>query len=545
MPAKQPPREPSLLLHLPLTSDAHDLVSSARLITNHNVTFNTPGPRGQSTAARFNGSASLTLPNAPALGDSDFTIAAWVHSDPLTDRVGDIASTFDPDTLTGFNLGVITQQAVSGSQPNYRNLHFGIDSNTPGSGWIDCGQPGNARKVASLIAWNDNLYAGTFESDANGKGHVYRYDRDNRWIDCGSPDASNCVFSFAEMDGQLYCATGRYKAFGSAMTDSPNRTHGGHIYRYAGGKKWIDCGQLKGVKRTDIKYNPLAYVDPGPNATSASYLCTFNGKLYAGAIYNWGVWEYQGGKKWRELNLKHRVMGLLGHRGELHALFNGPSDFLRFDGTTWSCAAKLQDTTQTYASSMYEGKLYLATWPNAYVLREDEPGKWSNTGRLGYNMEVMGMAVYNGKLYAGVLPMADVHRLDGNHWAWCGNLDDSKVALKRVWSMAVARGQLFAGTLPAGKVFRLKQGAFASVDHSLSPGWHHIAAVRKGGRLNVYIDAKLAAQSDAFKPKTIQLKGASSLRIGAGQHAPMNGSLADFRLYKRAITSREMHALAQ
>ncbi|MCX5661063.1 MAG: LamG domain-containing protein [Planctomycetota bacterium] len=543
--AKTRGSDANLLAHWPLAADALDRLSPSSNSVNHGVTF---GPAGDGapcpSAARFDGQSHIEIPDAPRhrLGAKDFTLSAWVWTDARTDMVGDIASKFDPASRTGLNLGVITHAGVSGSQPNYRNLHAGIDAGLEGDRWTDCGRVGNATKVASMAVHDGELFAGIFDADSNGRGRVFRYAGGQRWIDCGSPDASNCVFSLATFEGELYCGTGRYKAFGSVLPDAPNRTPGGHVYRYAGGKRWVDCGQLVGVRRTDLKKVTVnSYAERGPRAVAASYLCACNGKLYAGATYNWGVYEFQGGKRWRELGLKQRVMGLINHRGDLHALFNGGGDLLRYDGKEWSVAGVLPDTTQSYSAAVHRGKLHIGTWPNSLVVREESPGKWVSTGRTGYNMEVMGMAVYNGKLYAGVLPMADVHRYDGDsRWTWLGNLDPSPAVIKRVWSMAVHNGELFAGTLPAGRVHRLRAGALASVDRALQPGWRHVAAVRKGGRVRLFVDGKPAAESRPLKDAKADLSNAQPLLLGFGAHDYFKGRMADVRLHGKALTAAEV-----
>lgn len=537
-------REPRLLAHWPLTADAKDRLASADHTINHGVKFvAAPGGSPVAAAGAFDGASHLEIRDAARyrLGAGDFTLAAWIHTDDLTDMVGDIASKFDPATRTGLNLGVITHAGVSGSQPNYRNLHLGIDAGLGGDRWIDAGRVGNATKVASMAVWDGSLYAGTFEMDAKGRGHVYRYAGGQKWVDCGSPDGSNCVFTLAVFNGELYCGTGRYKAFGSVLGDSPNRTPGGMVYRYAGGKRWVSCGRLKGVRRDDIKkVTTSSYAERGPNAVSASYLCACNGKLYAGATYNWGVYEYQGGTRWRELGLKQRVMGLINHRGDLHALFNGSGDLLRYDGRRWSVSGVLPETTQSYSAAVYQGKLHIGTWPNALVCREEAPGKWISVGRVGYNMEVMGVAVYNGKLYAGTLPMADVHRYDNGHWKWLGNLDPTPTPIKRVWSMAVHDGELYAGTLPSGHVWKLRAGSLASVDRPLEGGWRHVAAVRRGGRVRLLVDGRVAAESKTLQDPRANLSNREPLRLGFGAHDYFKGLMADVRLYDKALTPAEI-----
>lgn len=525
-----------------------DASPAALRTRSHGVKMSAVGPHGEpNTAAAFDGRGQHIEVADHArlrLGAGDFTVAAWVCTSDTTDVVGDLLSKFDPETRTGLNLSVLTQAGVCGSQANYRQVVCGIDAGVDGKGWIDCGRPGAAVKIASMASFDGTLYAGTFEIGATQRGHVYRHAGGKRWIDCGSPDGSNCVFSLAEFRGELYAATGRYKAYGSALPDSPNRTPGGRVYRYAGGRKWVDCGRLVGPRRRDLK-PPYVYAEPGPTAVAASYLAVCNNRLYAGATYNWGVYAFEGKNKWTYMGPDNRVMGLFPWRGALHALSNGSGDVMRFDGRAWSTAGTLPDSSQLYASAIHNGQLFVATWPNAMVFREDDDGMWRNTGRLGFNMEVMGMSVYNGKLYAGVLPMADVHRYDGDgRWAWTGNLDPVGAVLKRVWSMCVHDGRLYAGTLPSGRVMSYEAGATATHDRALAPGWRHIAAVRRGGTLTLHIDGKPAARSRRFDAARFDLSNHQPLRIGAGAHANFHGAMSDVRLYGRALEAKEVAALS-
>jgi hypothetical protein len=73
---------------------------------------------------------------------------------------------------------------TSGSQSNYRNVHFGIDSGTEPK-WTDCGRPGNPVYITASAAHDGELYAGTCEAKEGESGHVYRRGGE-RWIDCGS-----------------------------------------------------------------------------------------------------------------------------------------------------------------------------------------------------------------------------------------------------------------------------------------------------------------------------------------------------------------------
>ena len=119
----------------------------------------------------------------------------------------------------------------------------------------------------------------------------------------------------------------------------------------------------------------------------------------------------------------------------------------------------------------------------------------------------MGMAVHNGKLYAGTLPLAEVYRYDGGtRWTRTGRLDlTPDVRYRRAWSMAVFDGRLFCGTLPSGRVHALEVGQSVTYDRALPPGWKHLAAVREGGRLSLFVDGKRVASSSRSNASPLDL----------------------------------------
>ena len=156
------------------------------------------------------------------------------------------------------------------------------------------------------------------------------------------------------------------------------------------------------------------------------------------------------------------------------------------------------------------------------------------------------MTVYNGKLYAGTLPLGQVYRYDGGDtWTLTGQLDTTPgVKYRRVWSMAVYRGRLFAGTLPSGRVCALQAGANVTHDHELEPGWRRLAAVRRGVRLELYVDGGRVATSEAPDASAFDLSTDQPLRIGAGAIDTFNGSIRDLRLYRRALADDDIRRLA-
>ena len=156
------------------------------------------------------------------------------------------------------------------------------------------------------------------------------------------------------------------------------------------------------------------------------------------------------------------------------------------------------------------------------------------------------MTVYNGKLYAGTLPLGRVYRYDGGDtWTLTRQLDTTPgVKYRRVWSMAVHRGRLFAGTLPSGRVYALQAGANVTHGHELEPGWRRLAAVRTGGRLELYVDGGPRRDLGGLRRLGFDLSTDQPLRIGAGAIDTFNGRLRDLRLYRRALADDDIRRLA-
>jgi hypothetical protein len=526
-----------LVGHWKLSGDAND--SSGR--GNHGRAFavdlTASGPGGQpNSAARFDGKSSyIEVPSSPSisLGTADFTLAVQIHTEAaLDDVVGDLASKFDPVLRRGFNLCVKSGTGTTISQANDRNLQFGIDSGTEPV-WSDRGRPGNAVYVMAMAVHDGKLFVGTCEAGPGEAGHVYRYGGDSSWIDCGSPDRCNAVTSLAVHDGKLYAGTGRYRLAGSSLPESTNKAPGGKIVRYDGDGKWADCGRL-------------------PDVEMVGGMASFQGGLYAASLYKpAGFFKYRGGDSWERGPLPvdgHRVVGLSVFNDHLYAGSYDSCSVYRFDGKTWEDLGDLEPSGQTYSFEVHNGGLFVATWPYGRVFRLDRDSggtRWVSAGRLGKELEVMGMAVHNGKLYGGTLPLAEVHRLDGDSsWTRTGQLDATPdVRYRRAWTMAVFKGELFCGTLPSGHVHSLDVGRNVSLDRALQPGWRHLAAIREGGRLSLFVDGKRVASSDAA-PNTapLDLTNDKPLRIGLGANDYFRGRLSDLRLYDRALSAGEIAA---
>ena len=101
---------------------------------------------------------------------------------------------------------------------------------------------------------------------------------------------------------------------------------------------------------------------------------------------------------------------------------------------------------------------------------------------------------------------------DSNEWA-------------RVTSLTTFQGKQFASMgsctssrLDApcdfrGQVYAMEAGRCASYDRDLGPGWHHLTAVRRGDRLELFVDGQLAATSSTFDPAAYDLT--STARCGS------------------------------
>lgn len=525
--------ESGLIAHWRLAGDSEDVSGQEHHGTNHGADLTAAGPNGKTNgAAEFDGRAAyIEVANNPALqlGQSDFSISVWIHTEQILDDVlGDIVSKYDPTTRTGLNFSIQNYAGVTSHQSNWRNLHFGIDNGQAESSWTDCGRPGNNLRVYALAVYEGHLYSGTFETGADESGHLYRYAGGTRWIDCGSPHQSNTVAALAVFDGQLFAGVSRYRAGGSALPESSNQHPGGRIFRYEGDQGWTDCGQL-------------------PGADSVAGLAVYKGDLYAIPLYSQGIFRYAGGTHWINCGSPgRRLMSLTVFNGCLYATGNEGGGLFRYNGgTSWENCGYQDSTTQVYSAAIHAGEMYVGTWPTGTVFRWDGVNSWENCGRLGNEKEVMGMAVYNGKLYAGTLPLANVYRYDGNRsWTSTGQLDTTPdVKYRRAWSMAVYGGRLFSGTLPSGHVYALEAGKNVTYDYQLGAGWKHLVAVRQNSQLKLYVDSQLSATSSPFRPRDFAISNDQPFRIGFGAHDHFNGRICDLRLYGRALADQEIAEL--
>jgi len=495
--------------------------------------------------ARFDGRGShVAIPVAASLrlGEEDFTICLWVHTDTeVDDDPGDLISQFDSATRTGFHLSLRNNTGVTHSQANYRQLQFGIDAGTEPT-FTDEGRPGNAVYGQSMAVHDGRLYVGTCEPGRDEAGHVYRYEGPGRWTDCGSPDKANSITSMAAWKGSMYVGSGKYRLGGSALSESENPNRGGRIFRYVGEKNWEEVGHF-------------------PEIEAVGGMVVYGGKLHVSSLYKPALFaRYEGDMRWTELPVPNgkRVEALGVYNGFLWATSYDEGHVYRFDGNEWSDVGQVgeEENTQTYALATYQGKLHVATWRTGKVFARDSEivqgsgglsleGGWQDRGRLGEELEVMGMLVHNGCLYGGTLPLGQIYRYDGGQrWTLLKQLDTTPdVQYRRVWTMAEYRGKLFATTLPSGRVWSMQSGVCVSWDKEFPPGWHHVVAQRYGEALRLWVDGELVAESTVGNARALNLTNEQPWRLGAGSGDYFHGSLADVQVFRRALSEKELRKL--
>lgn len=521
-----------LVAHWTLAGDAGDVSPKRLPTTNRGVAFTAKGPDGRTVAATFDGKAAhLEVKTHPALrlGTGDFTVALWVHTaESLDDDLGDLVTLYDATKRVGFNLSLRTNTGVTSNRANVRQLQFGIDAGSQPK-WTDEGRPGAATLGFAMAVHDGGLYVGTASHLKDEVGRVYRHDGPGNWIDCGAPDKCNAISAMAAYRGKLYAASSKYRFAGSALPESPNANRGGGVYRYDDGK-WTEVGRL-------------------PDTEAIGGLAVFQDRLYAASLYRpAGFFRYESDDRWTALPVPDgkRVESLGVFNGYLWATSYDGGRVYRFDGTAWKDFGQLGDNTQTYSFAIHRGRLCVGTWPSGKVYRLNDES-WDELGRLGSELEVMGMLVHNGQLYAGTLPLAEVHRYDGGTaWTSTGRLDATPdVKYRRAWTMAQYRGRLFCTTLPSGRVHSLEAGPCVTHDRELPSGWQHVAAVKRGGTLTLFVNGKAVVESAKFDPSRFDLSTDASLKIGAGAGDFFHGSLADVRIYSGALDEVAIGRLAK
>jgi len=544
-----------------LAGDCQDSSGQGNHGTARSVVYG-EGPHGAANgAAVFNGRDSMMqVPDAPSLrlGSGDFTICLWARPEtPMRGVFGDLVGKFDAKRRCGVNFH------LAGSSPGYnamsdtRHVHFGIDDGYLGT-WEDCGKPRASNAlVTCLIVFEDQLYCGIADAaEPSQAARVFRWTGGRQWVDCGRLGSDPNHLSVQAMivhRGKLYAGTGIYdwvRARGQIQGTPPAAKT--RVFVYQGGTQWQDLGQVGEGSRV---------------LTMAS----FNGELYVGLDANPGGGKCfkHNGTAWIDCGAPDGVnlQNLLPLGGVLYAATHGRVH--RYEGgQRWSCIGDHPfEITQTHCLDVAGGKLHAGTWPQGYVLRHEGDQKWSNAGRLGLVPgqpecnEVNDLIVHNGKLYAGVIPKAEVYRYESDdQWTLVGSLvhrpDWARNRLDtwcRLTAFASFQGRLFACTGSCrgrtedvaaheslGRVYAIQAGQLVSHHRDIGGEWSHLAAVRQGRDLLLYVNGRLAARTEAPAGRSFDVSNTQPWTIGCGAQAHFAGSLADVRVYARALNAQEV-----
>lgn len=552
--------EQQLIGHWPLRQDARDVAGENHGVA-HDVTFvDSPGDPVEGAAHFSRPGSRIEVPDTHdlRLANSDFSFAAWVRCDtPMRGAFGEVLSKFDPEGRCGLNLQIAGSTAGYSSMSDARHIHFGIDDGYVGP-WTDCGKPWPSNSlVSALVAFDGDLYASIADADdPMDAARVFRWVGDADWEDCGrlgSDPGHLSVQSMIVHDGRLYAGTGVWdwlRSSGDGFEPALSR-----VFVYEGGREWRDLGPV------------------GASVRVLS-LASFEGELYAGLDRVGGGHCFKhDGQSWIDCGAPDgdNFENLFPVDGVLYGATH--KNHYRYEGDqTWTCISREpHGITQTHAFQAYQGKLWAGTWPQGYVLRLED-GAWTNTGRLGIPEgehaeinEINNMIAYNGKLYAGVIPKAQVWRYETDgHWTLMNSLAsrpdyavDEGASWCRVATMTAFQGRLFAGTGSCisraidvdaddtlGRVLATELGQVVSHDHDIGADWTHVAAIRQGKELQLFVNGEHAATSLAPKGHSFDLTNPLPLTIGAGPQGAFAGRIADLHLYRGALSAEQAMALA-
>ena len=203
---------PQLVAHWKLDGDCRDALgnhhgNSSRLTFEQGVDSRAGG------AAVFNGTDStIEVPDADDLnfGTEPFSILLWLKlKEEMNSAPGDIISKFDAPLRRGFNLSLLGNSSGYSSYGDREGLHFGIDNGISGS-WLDHSRPWKTNPViTTLTVYKGELYAAIGDaSRAEDACHVFRFAGGEKWIDCGrvgNNPLTLSVFSTVVHKGKFLC----------------------------------------------------------------------------------------------------------------------------------------------------------------------------------------------------------------------------------------------------------------------------------------------------------------------------------------------------
>lgn len=327
---------------------------------------------------------------------ANLSVSGWVDIGPHGESGNpELAAWFDTETRRGLTLSLVSGGGGYSSQGDAVRLSVGIDDGTSPE-WFDCGAPNpDSRYVSnSLTVSGGALYAATTDAATPaGYAHVYRYAGGRDWIDLGRPPGVDArgIGPMISHRGALHVAAWTYDwTRVGALPLQPV-----HAYRLESDDTWTDLGPIGDARRI-------------------FGMASYAGELYASADDD-HVYRHRDGR-WEP------VTRLRGYPHPMHVadglLWVGtvdPGELWSFDGTTWRDEGNPEqdpaDASQLHSFARPGGHLAVGTWPLGHVLRR-EAGTWVSLGGPAGATEINGLQLYGGMLYAGALPYAELSRYD-------------------------------------------------------------------------------------------------------------------------------------
>jgi len=93
-----------------------------------------------------------------------------------------------------------------------------------------------------------------------------------------------------------------------------------------------------------------------------------------------------------------------------------------------------------------------------------------------------------------------------------------------------------------GTVHALRTGVVATTPRTLTPGRHHVAAVRQGGTVALHVDGTIAVTARGSVSGSIT--NDIALTVGADSSGAFRGGIEQPAVHGSALTAREIAALA-
>jgi hypothetical protein len=121
--------------------------------------------------------------------------------------------------------------------------------------------------------------------------------------------------------------------------------------------------------------------------------------------------------------------------------------------------------------------------------------------------------------------------------------------------MASFQGKLFVGTGSChgrassiadpsqGRVYATRAGRVVSHEYDIGAAWTHVAAVRRGRELSLYVDGQLSQTTQSAIDAVFDVSNHAVLKIGSGPQSHFHGKLREIRLYNRALGEKEVHSI--